>query len=324
MINTVTGQTQPDQLGKTLMHEHLAAGFSGWRLDPASKADRREELAICVDQLEALKAAGYTSLLDPCPNDVGRDVDLMGEAAARTGFNIICATGFYNEHLGGNAYWVLKSQYDPDFVDRLADLMIAELTEGVAGTSIKAGVIKLATGLGPMSDYERKVFAAGAKACLATGAPITTHTDAMLGEVQLQLLTSLGVPAHKIIIGHSCGSQDHAYHMGLIDGGAYVGFDRFGIEGICPDDVRVASMMKLLQAGKARQLVVSHDSVWCLRGALFPPAMVEEMKQRHGPLRFETVIRPKLLAAGATDKDIETMMVDNPRRYFAGVPHQHG
>jgi len=69
-------------------------------LDPASKVDRREELAICVDRLQELKAAGYSSPLDPCPNDVGRDVDLMGEAAARAGFNIVCATDFYNEHLG--------------------------------------------------------------------------------------------------------------------------------------------------------------------------------------------------------------------------------
>jgi len=292
-------------------------------LDPASKVDRREELAICVDRLQELKAAGYSSLLDPCPNDVGRDVHLMGEAAARAGFNIVCATGFYNEHLGGNAYWVVKSQFDPDFVDRLADIMIAEITEGVAGTKVKAGVIKLATSAAPITDYERKVFAAGAKASLATGAPITTHTDAVWGDVQLRLLTSLGVPAHKIIIGHSCGSQDHAYHMGLVDGGAYVGFDRFGIESICSDDDRIEALLKLVRAGKSRQLVVSHDSVWCLRGALLPPPRMEEMKLGLGPLRFERVIRPKLMAAGVSEGEIDTMLVDNPRRYFAGVAHSH-
>jgi phosphotriesterase-related protein len=278
---------------------------------------RQDELSVCIDHIEELKDAGYRTLVDPCPNDVGRDVDFIGEVAARTGFNIICATGLFNQHAGSNTYWVVKSQADPHFVDRLADIMIGELTQGVRGTGIRPGVIKLATGKPPMSDYERKVFAAGAKASRATGVPITTHTDAVLGDVQLEYLTALGVAPNKIIIGHCCGSTDHEYHMKLIEAGAYVGFDRFGIESICSDETRIEAMLKVLRKGVARQLIVSHDCVWCMRGNMMGDAPFED-KSVHHPLRFERVIAPKLIAAGVSTEVIAAMLLDNPRRYFAG------
>jgi phosphotriesterase-related protein len=320
MITTVTGQIAPEALGKTLMHEHLVVGFAGWEQDRLAKGpDRRELVAICVDRIEELKAAGYRSLVDPCPNDVGRDVDLMGEVSTITGFNIIAATGFYNEAMGANVHWRIKSS-TPDFVDHLAELMISELTDGVDG-GVRPGIIKLATGHGAITDYEDKVFQAGAKASLATGAPITTHTEAVLGDVQLQRLTALGVPAHRIIIGHCCGSRDHHYHMALAHGGAYVGFDRFGVEDICSDADRVASLVQLVGAGAIRHAIVSHDSVWCLRGNPLPADVVARMALTHTPLRFERAIAPQLEALGVTSAQIETMLVDNPRRYFSGAPH---
>lgn len=318
-VMTVTGEVPLEALGKTLMHEHLTVGFAGWELDTAAPGpDRRALVALCVDRIEELKAAGYRTLLDPCPNDVGRDVHLMREVAAITGFNIICATGLYTEALGANAYWRVKSARDPDFVARLTDLMIAELTEGVGSRKIRAGVIKLATGAAPMSDYERKVFTAGARASWATGAPITTHTEAVLGHEQVALLSSLGVPAHRIIVGHCCGSRDHGYHMGLARTGAYVGFDRFGVEDICSDEERTASLIQMIRAGALRQLIVSHDSVWCLRGEMLSQAQAARLAEQHVPLRFERVIAPRLKAAGVTDADIDTLLVANPKAYFAG------
>lgn len=317
-VTTVTGPVPATALGKTLMHEHLVVGFAGWEADSLAKGpDRSELVARCVDQIEALKAAGYSSLVDPCPNDVGRDVDLMGEVSVRTGFNIIAATGFYNEALGGNAYWRMVALYDPDFVDRLAELMICELEQGVDG-GLKPGIIKLATGAPAMTPYETKVFQAGAKAALATGAPITTHTDAVLGDVQLSLLKSLGVPAHRIIVGHCCGSRDHGYHMGLVGAGAYVGFDRFGVEDICSDADRTASLLEMLGAGAGQHMIISHDSVWCLRGQMLSPERAARLAKTHTPLRFEQHIAPQLRAAGVEQSEIDRLLTDNPRRYFLG------
>jgi phosphotriesterase-related protein len=319
-ITTVAGPIARQDLGKTLMHEHLVVGFAGWEQDRlAPGPTRRELVALCVERIEELKAAGYRSMVDPCPNDVGRDVDLMGEVAARTGFNIIAATGFYHEAMGANAHWRIKAAYDPDFVDRLAELMIRELTDGVDG-GVKPGVIKLATGTGAMTDYEEKVFRAGAKAALATDTPITTHTEAVLGDAQLDLLTGLGVPAHRIIIGHCCGSRDHHYHMALARAGAYVGFDRFGVEDICSDEDRTVSLVKVIEAGGVGRTIVSHDSVWCLRGNPLPAEVMAKLAQTHTPLRFERVIAPRLQELGVSPAQIETLLVDNPRRYFSDEP----
>ena len=317
-VTTVAGPVALSALGKTLMHEHLTVGFAGWETDTlAGGPNRRDLVALCVDQVEALKAAGFTSMVDPCPNDLGRDVDLMGEVAARTGFNIIAATGFYTDRLGGNAYWRIVSQTDPKGCEaRMAELMIRELQDGGAG-GVRPGIIKLATGAGEMTPYEQVAFRAGARAALETGTPITTHTDAVLGDAQLALLTGQGVPAHRIIIGHCCGTGDHDYHMGLVSGGAYVGFDRFGIERIRPDAGRIASLLRLIEAGAEQHLIVSQDSVWCMRGQMLPKPP-DGAPTFRSPLHFVHNIAPRLREAGIAQARIDALLTDNPLRYFSG------
>jgi predicted metal-dependent phosphotriesterase family hydrolase len=108
-----------------------------------------------------------------------------------------------------------------------------------------------------MSDYERQIFEAAAKASVATGAPITTHTDqGTVGDEQQRLLTSLGVPAHRIVIGHSCGTSNHDYHLGIARGGSYLGFDRFGLDMLRPDAERTRSLLRLIQKGVGDRVVV--------------------------------------------------------------------
>jgi phosphotriesterase-related protein len=325
-INTANGPIDAKDLGKTLMHEHLVIAFPGWESDTAiTNQTLREMTAVCVDKIAELKDAGISSLLDPCPNDIGRDVPLMAEVASRTGFNIVFATGLYHKHYGGSPYWSIKFMTTPDAEMRLGDLFIKELTEGVQGTGIKAGVIKIATAAPPFNDYEKAIFRAAARASLETGAPITTHTDAIMGDEQLAYLTSLGVPAHKIVIGHSCGSADHDYHMKIVNGGAYIGFDRFGMEDIQPDTTRVQRLADLVKKGFEKQIVVSHDSVWCWRGAMLSPAMIEKEHAQGMAMRFTRTITPMLKEAGVTSAQIDTMLCDNPRRYFSGEPcgHKH-
>ena len=318
-INTATGPIDVSELGKTLMHEHLVIGFPGWDSDTAAPSmGVREMTAVCLDKIGELKSAGFRTLLDPCPNDLGRDAGLMAEVASRAGFNIVFATGLYHHHLGGTAYWSYKFQYDPDAEKKLADLFIKELTVGVRDTGIKAGVIKVATAMPPFTDYEKTVFRAAARASLATGAPITTHTDAVMGDEQLAFLTSLGVAPHKIVIGHSCGNADHDYHMKIVQGGAYIGFDRFGLEIVQQDSVRVANLVKLIRKGAGAQVVISHDSVWCWRGHMLPPDVLKMVEGGGMSMRFTRTITPMLKEAGVTDAEIDSMLTDNPRRYFSG------
>ncbi len=120
----------------------------------------------------------------------------------------------------------------------MAESFIHELTQGIGGTDVKAGIIKVASGPGKITEYEKKILLAAAKASVETGAPITTHTDqGTMGDEQQRILTEAGVPAHRIIIGHSCGTDDHDYHMKVARGGSYLGFDRFGLDIVFPDEV---------------------------------------------------------------------------------------
>jgi len=296
-------------------------GYPGWEAHTTQPGpDRREMLARCVDQIEEMKAAGITAMLDPCPNDLGRDVEFMAEVASRTGFQIICATGLYKESEGGTAYWHFRKNFGP-VVDVMAELFEKELTEGIAGTGIRAGIIKVATGPGKMTEYERQIFEAAAKASVATGAPITTHTDlGTVGDEQQRLLTSLGVPAHRIIIGHSCGTSDHEYHLGIARAGSYLGFDRFGLDMVHPDAERTASLAKLIGKGAGDRVVVSHDSVWCWRGTPIPPeiTLAGAGAGSWNPLHFVRDVAPRLREAGVSEAQVEALLVDNPRRFFAG------
>ena len=121
------------------------------------------------------------------------------------------------------------------------------------------------------------------------------------------------------MIGHSCGTSDHAYHMRIAERGSYLGFDRFGLDMLHPDAERVASILRLLRAGRGRQVVVSHDSVWCWRGEPIPSReILTQMEKVWNPTHFLTRIVPKLREGGASEADIEALLVDNPRRFFAG------
>ncbi len=158
MVQTVTGPISPDDLGRTLMHEHLTVGWPGSESHTtAAQRPRADVVAVCVDRISELQDLGYSTLLDPCPNDLGRDVSLLVEVAEATGFNIICATGLYKEEEGGTAYWRFKGQFE-DVGPVMADLFIAELIEGM--------IARFKTELNPEAPGDVTVVATGGLAKL--------------------------------------------------------------------------------------------------------------------------------------------------------------
>jgi len=200
-VETVDGRCAPDALGPTLMHEHLLIGWPGWEAYASDdRAVHGERTKICVDRMLELRELGVRTLLDPCPIDLGRDVELMAAVAQESGVRIICATGLYKEDYGAPAYFKFRAQFG-DAVKEMADLFVHELTEGVGSTGIRAGVIKVATSAHKITPYEELVLRAAAAAHLATGAPITTHTDeGTMGVEQLDILTGAGVAPTAIIV----------------------------------------------------------------------------------------------------------------------------
>ena len=83
-INTVTGTITTDKLGTTLMHEHLLVGWArmGTRLQGA--ALRAQDRAQARGRpAQGAQDLGLSTFVDPCPNDIGRDVVFMAEVGRR-------------------------------------------------------------------------------------------------------------------------------------------------------------------------------------------------------------------------------------------------
>jgi phosphotriesterase-related protein len=318
-VQTVTGPVRPDALGRTLIHEHVLIGFPGWNLDPfAPRFVRGEAMSRAVDQMQELHDLGVGTFVDPCPMDLGRDVDFLAELAQKSGMQIVCTTGAYFEAEG------ITHTFRHLPVEEITAIYIKEITDGVGDTGIRAGAVKIATGAHSVSAYERKLVQAGARAARETGVPLISHTqEASCGHEQIDLVTGEGVTADRLLVGHSDGIDDHRYHCALAERGAFVGFDRFGITLILPDEVRVKNVLKLAKAGHLRNILLSHDSIVCWQGRPVPFANRYEdvlaLLPDWRPTSILTKIVPLLRAGGLSEPDVATILVDNPRRLFSGT-----
>jgi phosphotriesterase-related protein len=317
-IQTTTGVAGSEELGRTLIHEHVLIGFPGWELDARAPRFKRDEtMARAVDQMQELIELGVGTFVDPCPMDLGRDVEFLGELSQRSGMRIICTTGAYLEAAGNTVTFRSLP------VEEITEIYIQEIREGIGETGIKAGAVKIATGAGSVSDYERKLVTAAARAAMETGVPIISHTEqATCGHDQIDLVTGEGVPAERLVVGHSDGTEDLAYQRSLAERGAFVGFDRFGLSIFVPDQVRVRNLIALVRAGHLERLLLSHDSISCWMGRPLPvapsfEALLESLPDWRPTYLFRKVI-PWLLEGGLSQDQIETMLVANPRSFFEG------
>jgi phosphotriesterase-related protein len=321
-VNTVLGSISSDELGITLMHEHITFSFAGWYADETiAPINRGAVVKTSLETLRELKTYGLKTFVDVTPNDSGRDAQLLKEVAEKSEMNIICATGLYNEAMGASGYFKFRSAMPfLDVVNEIQELFMREITHGIGSTEVKAGVIKVATGHSCISSYEEKVLKAAAKASKETGVSIITHTEGgTLGPEQADLLISEGADPKRILIGHVGGSGDLKYHTGILQRGVYIGFDRLGIElpPEMPDKINMDCIIALIKLGWAKRIMLSHDFVVAPLGRPLDQ-LLTQFPNFHPRHVFKNII-PALKDAGVTDQQVHMMMVENPRRLLGGV-----
>jgi phosphotriesterase-related protein len=323
MVNTVGGPVAPEDLGVTLMHEHIAFGYPGWYGDHSIAAfDRKAAVDTAVKALGPLKEFGLKTVVDATPNECGRDPELLREVAEKTGLNIVCATGYYYEGEGAPAYFKFRSTI-ADAEAEIYEMFMRETTVGIGNTGIKAGVIKLASSHGVITDYEKMFFRAAARVQKETGVPIITHTQqGTMGPEQVEFLLAEGANPRHFVIGHMSDNTDIRIHLAVMASGAYSGFDRMGLQGLagCPMDAqRYPVILGLIAAGMAKQITIAHDSVltWMGRPLTVPEEMRPLVQDWHPGHLFMNII-PIMKKSGVTDAQINTILVDNPRRIFGG------
>jgi phosphotriesterase-related protein len=319
-IQTFTGPVDTAELGSTLIHEHIFVGHPELDLNlPDPEWDEPAMIDAAVDGLERLWALGIRTVVDLTVLGLGRDVGRVAKVAARTRVRLIASTGYYTADVLPGYFHTHGPGLLIDGPDPLVELFVRDIETGIAGTGVRAAMLKVVTDQPGLTEDVRRVMIAAAEAHLYTGVPITTHTHApsQNGRDQLAFFRERGVAPERLIIGHCGDSEDLGYLRELMDAGATIGMDRFGMEHVLPDDARLATVLELLRLGYAEKMVLSHDAAFYSR--VTPPSW----RARHTPQwHMENIPRqivPRLLAGGATNDDIHQMLVVNPARLLAPV-----
>ena len=218
-VRTVLGDLEPADLGPTYAHEHLV--IDGGRVVELNPDFLLADVDMAVAELEPARELGLAGIIDATPCEFGRNPRKLAEASRRSGIHVVAATGL---HL---AQW-----YDPDgwteheAVEQLAARFEADISDGIERTEHRAGVIKIA-GSAQLTDRERRVFEAAARAHVRTGCPILTHcTDGLGAPEQIALLKGLGVQPGHVTLSHTDKVVDRGYHREILAMGASVEYDQ--------------------------------------------------------------------------------------------------
>lgn len=315
IIRTVLGDIPPESLGLTLGHDHLMTH----PLADVTDADLvMDDVKAATRELESFKRAGGGALVEMTTVDYGRDALRLEWASRDSGVHVIAATGF-NKGIFADRLSASRS------VAEIAAWMIREVQDGVAWSMpdklvpfeeysrARAGLIKASSGLNGPNANELKVFGAAIEAHRATAAPIGTHTEkGTWGLEQARLFLDGGVPAHKVLIGHLDLKPELPYLLEIAASGVNLGFDQFGKEKYLPDRERVKLIVKLCEAGHDRQIILGGDMA---RKSYFR-AYGGGPGLKHVPV----TVRAMLLEAGLSLETLNTMLLENPRRWLAFQP----
>ncbi len=316
-VETVRGPVDPSQLGVTLMHEHIfVLSTEIMQNYPEAWGDEERRVAEAVDRMNELYARGVHSVVDLTVVGLGRYIPRIQRVAEKTKVNIVVATGIYTYNDIPFYFHFRGPGTVFEGPEPMVDMFVRDIREGVAGTGVKAGILKCATDQPGMTPGVERVLRAVAQAHRKTGVPISTHTHARSkrGLEQQRVFREEGLDLTRVVIGHSGDTTEIEYLEEVIAAGSYLGMDRFGIDTILSFEDRVNTVAKLCERGHAGKMVLSHDAA-CFNDWL-PERDLPAVLPRWNFLHIHNDVIPALKKQGVTDAQIETMLVENPRKIF--------
>jgi len=244
-VNSVLGPLDSAELGFTLTHEHVvtaSAGILQAYPELFGDFDRLTEQAAAT--LTEAREGGVRTIIDLTTLDLGRNILFLADLARRTGVNIIAATGIWRDI--PRALWNRSP-------GEIAALFVREIEQGIEGTGIKAGIIKVANDAEGVTREGEVILRAAARAAKQTGVRISTHTYAphRVGEQQVAIFEDEGLDLNRVYIGHSNDTTDLDYLQGLLRKGVWLGLDRHQTSApIGPDwEGRAETLAALIKAG---------------------------------------------------------------------------
>ena len=323
-VETVGGQVDTADLGRTYMHEHIFVLTADVQQNyPDEWGDEGTRIADAVERLRTLAAQGVRSIVDPTVVGLGRYIPRIERVAAQVPeLNIIVATGVYTyesvpfffQHRGP----ALSEALGTELPDPMVDMFVQDITEGITGTDVRAGMLKCAIDQQGLTSGVERVMRAVAKAHHRTGTPITVHSHpgSRSGLVVKRVLCDEeGVQPHRVVLGHSGDTTDCDHLAELADMGFLLGMDRFGINLQTTFEARADTLVEMCRRGYAEHMVLSHDASCYIDW--IEPNVIAFMPQWNY-LHLEKEVLPYVRERGVPEDDLKATLVDNPRRLFEG------
>jgi phosphotriesterase-related protein len=302
-VQSVSGPLRPDELGITQCHEHVSIDLRPLGYDETYRLD---DPGIVGDDLQAASRARLRTVVDVGTDGHRRSAAFLASVADRSGVQVIAATGFWKEI----AY---PDYFDDSPVEEIADRLVGDITDGIGGGSVRAGVIgELGTDAPGLTPRTEKAFRACARAQRETNVALITHTGEGVAALdQLRLLTSCGVDPGRIVIGHVDCMDDVEMHSAIAAAGAFVGYDRVGSLRYMADEVRIRLITEMISRGYEKNIILSCD-------------LATQRRMRcQGELGYSYLLEsfvPRLREAGVAESTLQQILVDNPRRLLTGAP----
>ncbi|GAA4060022.1 phosphotriesterase [Streptomyces shaanxiensis] len=295
-VRTVLGDVRPERLGVCDAHDHL------FLRSPQLPGQELQDATAARAELDAFRAAGGSAVVQWTPYGMGRRAADLPPLSRAAGVHLVCATGLHQ-----------AAHYAPEALDALrgrpADVFVAELTEGIGTSGVRAGLIKVAGGFHALDAHARWTMTAAAEAHHATGAPIAVHLEMGTGALDvLDLLCGeLGVPPYRVVLGHLNRSPDPLLHRQAAEAGCWLAFDGPSRAHHATDWRMPDAMRALAEAGFGHRLLLGGDTVVAgarsVDGGPGMPYLLRRMRPR--------------LALALGEELVERVLTDNPGRAFA-------
>ncbi|MFI8189336.1 phosphotriesterase [Streptomyces sp. NPDC085946] len=295
-VRTVLGDVPPERLGVCDAHDHLFFG------SPLLPGQELRDVSAARAELAAFRAQGGGTVVQWTPYGLGRRAADLPPLSRETGVHVVAATGLHQAgHYDEATLGALRG--------RLAGVFVSELTDGIGASGVRAGLVKVAGGFHALDAHARWTMEAAAEAHHATDAPIAVHLELGTGALDVVdlLCGRLGVPPHRVVLGHLNRSPDSVVHRLAAEAGCYLAFDgpsraNHATDWRMPDAVRA-----LADAGFGDRLLLGGDTTTAAaRSVTGGPGMPYLLRR----------VRPRLaLAVG--EELVRRILVDNPGRAFA-------
>lgn len=298
-IQTVNGPVEAKKLGFALTHEHLMSNF-GKPPEEASVYDEKKLYQQVIPYLRHIKSKGVSSVFDCTTAYFGRRVDILKNLADSTGLTIVTNTGFYG---------AANDRYVPKFArnataEEISAIWIEEYREGIEGSGIRPGFVKLAFDDGIPSEIDKKLFTAGILTHLNTGLSLAVHTgnNPPAIQTQLQYLYQYQVSPEALILVHANAVENIDILFRAAAEGAWISLD--GAKATNTDEY-VEKLRQFRSRNLLHKVLLSHD------GDAF--TMDGSMREFHALM--ENLI-PALIDEGFSNKEIQRITVLNPAEAF--------